>query len=229
MGKALNLVGVRFERLIVIREHGRTKHGNITWWCRCDCGKELEVPGGALRKKNTRSCGCWKQDHVRGETNPNWRHGGRHSKDAKPEYDVWRGIKQRCHYEKHIGRHYYGGRGITMCDRWKESFIAFYEDMGPRPSAGYTIDRIDNDGSYSPENCRWALRKEQMRNRRCTIRLTYRGVTKPLMDWADLLHVSHNLLRSRYKRGWPIDKIFGGAMCENFVMPESLREISSVD
>jgi hypothetical protein len=116
-------------------------------------------------------------------------------------------MKQRCYCPNNPSYKKYGGRGITVCQEWVDSFENFLEDMGNKPSATYTIDRIDVDDDYYPENCRWASKKEQVRNRTNTVCLTYQGVTKPLAHWAEQLNISEKCLRSRIVLGWSDEKI----------------------
>ena len=164
------------------------------WLCRCECGKEVVVVGKTLRTGQTKTCGC-SQRAVDGLS-------------TSPEYRISNGMKRRC-YEP--GRHdykYYGGRGITICDRWLGSFLAFLEDMGPRPFPGATIDRVDNDGPYAPDNCRWATQEEQKQNTRSVRLLTYNGETMGLSAWARKLGIDRCTLRLRLDKGWPLDEVF---------------------
>jgi hypothetical protein len=125
----------------------------------------------------------------------------KHPKDH-PLYGVWRGMRERCSYPGHIRYHRYGGRGIKVCDRWREDFWAFVDDMSPRPE-GTTIDRIDNDGDYEPGNCRWATTGEQRRNARRVVMVTHRGKTQCVDDWAAEIGVHRTTLRSRAEvRDW---------------------------
>jgi hypothetical protein len=153
-----NLTGQRFGRLAVLQEAG-ARHGNRYWRCECDCGGETTVRTKSLRNGDTNSCGCLWLEIIKASN-------ATHRLTETPEYRAWRAAKDRCYNPNTWNFHNYGGRGISMCDRWRNSFEAFYADMGPRPSAQHSIDRINNDGNYEPDNCRWSTRKEQRANRR---------------------------------------------------------------
>ncbi|MBD1844783.1 hypothetical protein H6F89_15550 [Cyanobacteria bacterium FACHB-63] len=121
------------------------------------------------------------------------------------EYQIWAQMKARCSNQRHPKFTLYGARGIKVCDRWSK-FESFIEDMGPRPSAEYSIDRIDVDGNYEPRNCRWATPKEQNRNKRSNRFLTYQGQTLTVQGWSDQLGFSRGKLRQRLERGWDIER-----------------------
>ncbi len=176
--------------------------------CLCDCGKSLIVIVDSLRTGNTKSCGCLKlKDSLsrpKKEKKPNpvvKTHGLSRSK----MYLHWLDIKERCYQPSSSQYARYGGRGITMCDRWKHSFEAFLADMGERPD-NLSIDRIDNDGPYSPENCRWATTKQQANNRRSNRRLAFGGVSLTVSEWADVLCIDKNVLYLRLRNSWSVEE-----------------------
>jgi len=189
MGKLIDLTGQRFGRLVVISMAigGRTPN----WNCICDCGTEKIINGISLREGRTKSCGCLSRE-IASVT------GRKHGKWKEPIYKIWSGMKSRCYNKTNTNYPYYGGRGIAVCERWLE-FKNFYEDMGDRPK-GKSIDRIDNNGDYGPNNCRWATKKEQGSNMRTTRMITYLGETQCLAEWVRKLGIPKTTLWHRLRK-----------------------------
>lgn len=203
------LIGSVFGKLTVTGLAGTNKWGSRLWVCRCACGAERLHNAYNLRKNNLFTCGqkgCYRKVEVR--TNEH------------PDYPILVGMLARCSNKNAPNYHLYGGRGIKVCDRWRNGgFWVFIEDMGPRPTPKHSIDRIDNDGGYwcgcseCPEcgplgrtpNCRWATGKEQCRNKRTNKMLTYDGKTMTLQEWAECLGVKRNTIGERLRRGTPVE------------------------
>jgi len=202
--KRLNIQeGARFGRLTVLKEvpthrcpSGQTKR---RFRCRCDCGIIGEYILGGLRRRQTESCGCLQKERA---AKSNLRHGLHDSL----EYGIWNGMIMRCHNPNSQAFHLYGGRGIEVCNRWRESFSAFYEDMGPRPSSDRSIHRIDGDKGYYQANCRWATWADQQRNRRNNRLLTFNGRTLCMSKWAEETGLSSCTIHYRLKRGWTVEQ-----------------------
>ena len=193
----IDVSGQRFGRLVVLSPVGQGTSQGTRWQCRCDCGASIEVRGGNLRSGNTKSCGC-----LHGISNLA---AATHGKTNTTAYWRWRAMIQRCTNPRHKNWENYGGRGIAVCDRWR-NFKHFYADMGDPPS-GLTLDRIDVNGDYNRENCRWATPIRQMRNTRRTPMLTFQGETLPLIDWAERVGINFRTIHTRLRRDhWSIER-----------------------
>jgi hypothetical protein len=187
----LTTLGPKFQLPIRNRnKHNKRKPFQV---CECSCGEVKVVQCRHLRSGGTQSCGCLSDQKKT-------KHGLR----KFAEYSVWFNMKSRCLNSRNKRYQDYGGRGIRVCERWLDSdngLTNFIADMGPRPSDKHTIDRIDNDGDYCPENCRWATGFEQSRNKRTNAMLTHNGKTQCITDWAEELGISRSTLRGRLKSG----------------------------
>jgi hypothetical protein len=191
LSRSLLLTGQTFGRLKVIREDGRNRHRSVMWLCRCECGADTRVASGELTKGHTKSCGCAITTH--GMT-------------GTPLYDRWAGMIARCENPNSSGWHNYGGRGITVCPRWRESFQAFYDDMAAGFREALTLDRINVNGNYEPSNCRWATPYEQARNTRKNRHMTWNGKTLTLGEWASLVGIHPTTISGRLAAGWSLDR-----------------------
>lgn len=184
-------VGSRFGRLVVVSP-GRKRNGKFHSDCACDCGRSVMIRQTYLRNGHSRSCGCLRDDSTR-------RRVTTHGMAGTKIYGRWFNMLRRCNSPTDPGWERYGGRGITVCERWL-SFDGFYADMGDAPS-GKSLDRIDNSKGYSPENCRWASQQEQARNTRRNRRITHDGRTMLLCEWAEFLGIPMNILGWRLSVG----------------------------
>ena len=198
MPKFIDMTGQQFGRLTVIDQApniliGRTSA--VAWRCLCACGNEVVKSARDLSGGNTKSCGCWRRDFTRANQT--------HGRSRDPVYHIWKAMRRRC---ADAGAPRYGGRGIEVCDRWQHSFANFIADMGERPPGG-TVERIDNDGPYSPENCRWASRKEQGRNKANNYLITHDGRTHTISEWAEASGIPAYRIWERIKvLGWTAEE-----------------------
>ena len=201
MPARLNLVGKKYNKLTVIKFDHVNKHGQAMWLCRCDCGNKTVVNGRNLRNNNTKSCGCL----IKGAST---RVGKKtHGMSKSPEFIAWRSMKNRCTNKQCKSFKNYGGRGIKVCDRWIESFQNFYDDMGQRPSKKHSIDRIDNDGDYTPENCRWTTDIKQNNNLRRNVYIECDGETKTIAEWSKFLNVPYFKIHYRLHNGFDMEQV----------------------
>ena len=197
MSQFQDLTRQKFGRLTVIKRV-ENKNKQTYWLCRCECGNEKEVNAGNLKSGNVRSCGCLRHETVT-------KHGLRNTRLNQ----IWRGIKKRCYNSRSYSYYLYGGRGITMCDEWRNDFLLFYNwAINNGYSDSLSIDRIDVNGNYEPNNCRWATAKEQANNMRVNRLLTYKGQTYTMSEWCNILNMKYVTLFGRLQRGWSIEKAF---------------------
>lgn len=196
--KAIDLTGERFGKLTVI-EYAGSKNKHTMWKCKCDCENETIISGDSLKRGKSKSCGCLQRKAVT-----------KHKMYDTRIYHIWRHMKERC-YNKNYKRYSdYGGRGITICDEWKNDFAAFYNWAITNGYADdLTIDRIDVNGNYESSNCRWVDMKTQQNNRRNNHLVTVNGVTYTIAEWSKITGLNHNTIYGRLKRGWTeYDAIF---------------------
>lgn len=196
-----NLINARFGMITVVELVGVFHGGRAAKYkIRCDCGVEKEMWGHSITASRTGSCGCLAGAAVSAANKT-------HGMSKSSEFQIWATMISRCANKKAINYADYGGRGISVCERWM-NFAAFYDDVGPRPSIKHSLDRYpNNDGNYEPSNVRWATDIEQHRNKRNNALLTYCGVTLPLIAWSEKLGLSYRAIHSRYKRGWSPERI----------------------
>lgn len=200
VSKKKELAGQKFGRLLVLYETGERKHHQVVWHCRCDCGNEVNVKGGSLTSGHTTSCGCYNRERV-AEAHTT------HNMTDHPTHHVWRAMLQRCENPSDKAYENYGGRGITVCAEWHsaEKFINWALASGWEK--GLSIDRIDNNGNYEPNNCHWVTSKENNRNRRNNHLIIFGGRMQFLTDWAEELGINECTLSSRInKLHWPIER-----------------------
>lgn len=202
MSKLKDLVGIRFGRLTVISRSddyiAPSGYRTPRWECRCDCGKKVIVLGSNLKRGKTISCGCFSAESIRKTENHYVKHGGYGTR----LYKIWGGMHQRCYNQNDRKYHDYGGRGIVICDEWKECFESFREwALKNGYESNLSIDRIDNDGIYEPNNCRWATSKEQQNNKRTNVIININGEEHNLMEWCEKTGIPYGTLQARYRAG----------------------------
>ncbi len=201
MSRVIDLTGNVIGRWTVVRREANKPTGGTMWLCRCECGNEKIVDGIVLRDQRSRSCGCLHDDMVVARSTKH----GLTPANAKPPpvYHSWSGMKARVTNPNNMHYASYGGRGITICEKWM-TFTGFLEDMGDKPK-GTSLDRIDNNGNYCKENCRWSTPKEQSRNKRNNNLVEYNGKTQTVSSWAEELGISDSSMHERLEN-WSIKR-----------------------
>lgn len=205
MPKLIDLTGQRFERLLVIERAGSRK-GQTMWRCRCDCGNERVIQSSSLTGGRSRSCGClhWELSAQILQSNNFFRDGAYRDKRL---FGIWSAMKQRCLNPNNPEYAIYGGRGIEICREWLDDFLVFQKWAFENDyREDLTIDRIDNEQGYFPENCRWTDMRVQSNNQRRTTMLSFEGKTQALSYWADEVGLSRNTLKGRLRRGWSVER-----------------------
>lgn len=194
-----DLTGQKFTNLTAI-ERDFSKTSRVHWLCKCDCGNIRSVISKDLISGHSKSCGCLKIEAlVKRSTTHNMGHSS--------EYKIFYDMLKRCHNPNSSHYHNYGGRGVSVCEEWRESFELFYTHIGPRPSTAHSVDRIDNNLGYQPGNVRWSTDIEQANNKRNTTRLSYNNMTMTLREWSEYTGIKLRSLRCRVDRGWSAERI----------------------
>lgn len=188
-------IGCRYGKLIILGDAERSFCGARMWKWKCDCGSKGSSQMCAIKNGATKSCGCYARSIDRKVPG---------SRGSNPLYLVWRTMHDRCNLPSVKAYKHYGGRGISVCDRWN-NFDIFVKDMGPRPEGG-TLDRKDNNGNYEPSNCRWATHKEQMNNMRKNVLIPVNGEMLTIAQASERFFIPYPRLYARIKKGWPVQK-----------------------
>lgn len=202
MAKLRDLTGQKFGRLKVIERSNSNKRGRALWLCECECGKIKVISGTNLISNHTQSCGCLLMES-------RYKHGYEINGNVDRLYSIWRHMIERCYNENVESYKNYGGRGITVCEEWKndiESFRKWAIENGY--AENLTLDRKENDKGYSPDNCRWADLSMQANNRRSNVLIEYNGETKTLMQWCRELGISFSTTQNRLNLGWSVERAF---------------------
>lgn len=188
MGKFVDITGEKYGRLVAIRStENRTKSGGVVWLFKCECGKYKQISANSVRSGLVRSCGCIVIKHKMAGTRL---------------YNIWTDMKQRCYNSNYYEFHLWGGRGIIVCEEWRNDFQAFYDwAMNNGYSDDLSLDRIDSTGNYEPSNCRWASAKEQARNTSHNRKIIIDGVAKLLCEWLEISPITASTYHKRIKRG----------------------------
>jgi hypothetical protein len=186
-----------FGRLTVVKQVGTNKHHKRIWLCRCECGAETQTLTGSLTSGRTVSCGCYNKERIAREK---FSHGETSGAKPSAEYQTWSSMLGRCTNSNNRAYKYYGGRGIGVCEQWM-SFDRFLSDMGRRPSQKHSLDRINVDLGYEPDNCRWATDAEQARNMRSNTKVQINGVTRCVSEWCELNGIASSTAYARINRG----------------------------
>jgi len=202
--KFVDITGMTFNYLTVVgigpKKHGRR---DTQWICECRCGTTTVAESHELKSGHKKSCGCYNLKKIKER---NTKHGYAQRENCHPDYSVWRGMINRCHGYSKMSKAY-KDRGIKVCDRWRESFGDFIQDLGCRPSPEHTLDRIDVNGNYTPENCRWATNQEQAYNKTNTRIIEFNGKSMNILEWSKETSIPTEVISSRVDKRWSPQKI----------------------
>lgn len=203
MGKFIDLTGKKFGRLIVIKRVKNNYFGVVYWLCKCDCGNFKTIRGNNLKSGKTQSCGCLQKEKAKNI--------GENKRKYKKEYlslrCIFKGIKNRCYNKKSNNYNRYGAKGISICKKWLDNPLSFCEwALQNGYKKGLTIDRIDTNGKYEPNNCRWVDYTTQCRNRKNSLTFTINDICLPLIEWCKIYNMPYQAVLKRLKRKWQIEK-----------------------
>lgn len=207
MSKLVDRTGQRYGRLVVLYRGPDKVYLNgrkaVTWVCQCDCGQITTVQTTSLQSGATKSCGCWNKEQQCSSDTKHKKHGERNTR----LYGIWQGMKKRCYNKTSDNYYNYGGRGIEMCAEWRYDYVKFADwakEHGYQENL--TLDRIDPNGNYTPENCRWATNKQQQRNKNDNRIITFNNESYTLAEWAEKTGINRSTISSRIdKLGWTIE------------------------
>lgn len=202
MGKILDLTGQKFGRLEVL-QFVEIKNHHSYWLCKCNCGNFTQVTNSQLKSGKTKSCGCLRKEIAKQNAK---KLKTTHNLTNTRLYNVWRSMKKRCYLKTHKAYKDYGCRGIKVCEEWKNDFMSFYNwAIKNGYQENLTLDRIDVNGDYESNNCRWVNWKTQQNNRRDNIHIQYNGENKTIYEWANMFNIKYYTLWWRIKNGWSIE------------------------
>lgn len=205
MGNFIDITGQKFRRLYVVCFVGLNHRKEAVWQCKCDCGNEINVRSHPLRTGHTKSCGCLKREEEKKRNEHP--HKIKHRLSKSRLHNIWCNMKARCYNSNHPHYSDYGGRGITVCQEWLDDFMNFYNwSMENGYSDDLSIDRINNDKGYSPDNCRWVKNVIQANNKRNNKFIKYKGETKTIHEFSREYNIDYSCLRWRIENGWDVEK-----------------------
>lgn len=197
------MIGKKFGRLTILKQDGKDNAGNKRYECLCECGTIKTISGYHIRQGKIQSCGCLHKERASAYCA---RTKKTHGLSATPEYHTWESMKQRCLNPNDKDYVKWGGRGITVCNEWIDSFEQFFADMGPRPDK-HTLDRKDVNGPYTKDNCRWITHKQQQRNKRTNVHITYNNESRCIAEWIELLGIPSSTMHYKLRVGKSLDTI----------------------